>query len=108
MTGRLVLLMAKEAGWSKIELHSDLKDKIQASNVQDTRIATIPEAIEELGLSFEHCSFTSVPRRGNVSSRTLTSHAIRLVNDIQWERNFPVWLTKSVQKDTRAVAPFYN
>ncbi|XP_027184260.1 uncharacterized protein LOC113782577 [Coffea eugenioides] len=48
---RAALVMAKAAGWTKIEVQSDYKsvvDQINASSVHDISIATVLEDIEEL------------------------------------------------------------
>ena len=83
-------------------------DQINASIVQDISIATVLEDIEEMKKEFEQCNFSFVYRAGSVCSHTLAQYAIRLVNDIEWDTEFPVWLMDIARKDMRAVAPFCN
>ena len=83
-------------------------DQINASNVQDIRIATVLEDIEKMKEGFEQCNFSFVYRAGNMRSHTLAQLAIKLIHDIEWDNEFPVWLMDIVRKDMRAVASFCN
>ncbi|XP_027157187.1 uncharacterized protein LOC113758609 [Coffea eugenioides] len=108
---RAALVMAKAAGWMKIEVQSDCKsvvNQINASSVHDISIATVLEDIEELKEEFEECNFSFVYRTGNTCSHTLAQNAIKLVHDIEWNKEFQVWLMDIARKDMRAVAPFCN
>ena len=95
----------------QIQGRSDCKsvvDQINASHVQDISIATVLEDIEELKEDFEECNFSFVYRAGNMCSHTLAQNAIKLVHDIEWNNEFPVWLMDMARKDMRAIAPFCN
>lgn len=95
----------------KKEVQSDCKtviDQINASCVQNISIATVLEDIEEMKTNFELCKFSFVYRTGNMCSHTLAQYAIKLVHDIDWDNEFPVWLREIARKDLRAVAPFCN
>ncbi|XP_071902573.1 uncharacterized protein [Coffea arabica] len=111
LTIRMALQMARRAGWGKIEVMSDCKtavDMITSNNVQDGLIATILEDIEDLIKGFDFCTVLWVPRSANVGSHRLAQFATKLVNDIDWENNFPMWLIEAANKDWRAEATFCN
>ena len=76
--------------------------------MQDSHLATILEDIEELTQGFEDCTVFFVPRTTNVASHMLAHFATKLVNDIEWVNDFPIWLIEAAKKDESAVAPFCN
>ena len=111
LTIRMALQMARQAGWGKIEVLSDCKtaiDMIKSNNVQDDHIATILEDIEDLVKGFEQCKVSFVPRSANVRGHRLAYFATQLVNDIDWENNFPTWLVEAANNDRRAETFFCN
>ena len=71
-------------------------------------LATILEDIVELRKVFELCSFSFVHRTGNQCSYMLAQYAVKLVNDLNWENHFPVWLTDLAQNCLSEIAPFCN
>lgn len=78
---RSALIMAKEAGWTKIEVQSNCKkaiDNILESNGRECCITTILEDIEDLRLGFEHCYFSFVHRNRNKCSHMLAKFAVRV------------------------------
>ena len=108
---RNALLMATQAGWTKIIVHTDCKsvvEQITKCKEQDYMTATILEDVQELSLAFEKCSFVFIPRTENQISHELAQYAVKLVHDIEWENDFPIWLTDLVRTDMRVVSPFCN
>ncbi|XP_071904276.1 uncharacterized protein [Coffea arabica] len=108
---RSALLMAKQAGWTKIIIHTDCKSVVEQINrcsEYDYSTATILEDVQELSLGFERCSFVFIPRTENQISHALAQYAVKLIHDIDWEHDFPIWLTDLVKKDMRVVSPFCN
>nr|XP_027124194.1 uncharacterized protein LOC113740878 [Coffea arabica] len=65
---RAVLMMTKNAGWTKIDVQTNCKvvvDQIDASKTHEGHLATILEDIVELRTDFELCSSSFVHRTGN-------------------------------------------
>lgn len=105
------LLMATQAGWTKIIVHTDCKsvvEQITKCKEYDYTTATILEDAQELSLAFERCSFVFIPRTENQISHELAQYAVKLVHDIEWENDFPIWLTDLARTDMRVVSPFCN
>ncbi|XP_071939998.1 uncharacterized protein [Coffea arabica] len=108
---RNAMLMAEQVGWTKIKIHSDSKsvlDQIHRGNEYDVNIATILEDVQDLTTHFERYSFVFIPRTENEISHALAKFAVQLVDDIEWEQDFPVWLMDLVRKQMRVVALFCN
>ncbi|XP_027166343.1 uncharacterized protein LOC113766338 [Coffea eugenioides] len=108
---RNAMLMAKQVGWTKIKIHSDSKsvlDQIHRGNEYDVNIATILEDVQDLTTHFERCSFVFIPRTENEISHALAKFAIQLVDDIQWEQDFLVWLMDLVRKQMRMLKFIVN
>ena len=108
---RNALLMAKDAGCTKIEVHTNCKlkvDQIFTSNGYDSNIETVLEDIQDLKQDFEYCNFSFVSRSENEWSHSLAQFAVKLVQNIEWECDFPVWLLDIAKKEIRVVAPFCN
>ncbi|XP_071933020.1 uncharacterized protein [Coffea arabica] len=106
---RNALLMAKQQGWTQIIVHSDCKlvvEQINRSREYDFTIATILEDVQDLSTGFERCSFVFIPRTENEISHVLAHFPVKLVHDIEWEHDFPIWLVDLVKKDCRVVPPF--
>nr|XP_027086530.1 uncharacterized protein LOC113708266 [Coffea arabica] len=106
---RNALLMAKQQGWTQIIVPLDCKsvvEQINRSREYDFTIATILEDVQDLSTGFERCSFVFIPRTENVISHVLARFAVKLVHDIEWENDFPIWLVYLVKKDCRVVPPF--
>ncbi|XP_027125094.1 uncharacterized protein [Coffea arabica] len=83
---RNALVMAKDAGWTKIEVCTDCKsvvDQINTRNVNNYNIATVLEDIQELRQWFQSCSFSFVHRAENRCSHELAQFAVQLVQDIE-------------------------
>ena len=111
LTIRLALQMAQETSWRKIAILSDCKtatDHIRCNNVQDGTLANILEDIADLIQVFDYCTISWVPRTLNIASHRLALFASKLVNDIDWEGDFPCWLIEANRLDERAVAPFVS
>ncbi|XP_027118501.1 uncharacterized protein [Coffea arabica] len=106
---RMALQMARQAKWEKIEVLSDCKaavDMIFSNNVQDDHLATVQEDIEDLMKGFEQCTVSFVSRSANVGSHRIAKFATQLVNDIDWENNFPTWLVEAANNDWKAETSF--
>ena len=102
---RMALQMARQAKWEKIEVLSNCKavvDMIFSNNVQDDHLATVREDIEDLMKGFEQCTVSFVSRSANVGSHRLAKFATQLVNDIDWENNYPTWLVEAANNDWKA------
>ena len=66
-------MMAKDVGWTKIEVQSDYKLVVNQINAsQDISIATVLEDIEKMKEGFEQCNFSFVYRVGNMCSTSST------------------------------------
>ena len=68
LTIRSALVMAKNAGWTNIEVQIDCKgvvDEINTGNVQDNSIEIVLEDIGNLRQDFECCRFSFVPGARN-------------------------------------------
>ncbi|XP_071924943.1 uncharacterized protein [Coffea arabica] len=103
---RNALLMATQAGWTQIIVHTDCKsvvEQITKRKEYDYTTATILEDVQELSLAFEKCSFVFIPRTENHISHQLAQYAVKLVHDIEWETNFPIWLTDLARTELRFV-----
>ncbi|XP_027172661.1 uncharacterized protein LOC113772268 [Coffea eugenioides] len=75
---RNALVMAKDAGWTKIEVYTDCKsvvDQINTRIVNNYNIATVLEDIQELRQWFQSCSFSFVHRAENRCSHELAQFA---------------------------------
>ncbi|XP_071933570.1 uncharacterized protein [Coffea arabica] len=99
---RSALEMATTAGWTTIEVQSDCKfvvSLINSSNVQDCKIQTILEDIEDLKKNFESCVVLFVPRTANNCSHAMAQFAVKSVRMIEWEGTFPFWLSELARKD---------
>ena len=108
---RGALEMAKVAGWINIEIQSNCKNvvsQINTGNVQECRLQTILEDIEDLKKSFDYCIFSFVSRTANGCSHSWAQSAVKSIRSIEWEGSFPTWLSNLVRKDMRVVIPFYN
>lgn len=108
---RTAMQMGKEAGWKKVEFQSDCKqliDKITAADLKDSSMSTVLEDIWQMREVFEQCTFSFVYRTGNDLCHRLAKFAIKLVNDVKWEHDFPVWLKELALKDYRSEATFCN
>ncbi|XP_027157850.1 uncharacterized protein LOC113759471 [Coffea eugenioides] len=108
---RNALLMATQAGWTKIIVHTDCKsvvEQITKCKEYDYMTVTILEDVQELSLAFERCSFVFIPRTENQISHELAQYAVKLVHEIEWENDFPIWLTDLTRTDMRVVSPFCN
>nr|XP_027096066.1 uncharacterized protein LOC113715962 [Coffea arabica] len=83
---RGVLEMAKVARWTSIQ--SDCKtvvSLINTGNVQECRLQTILEDIEDLKKSFDCYLFSFVPRTANGCSHAMAQFAVKSVGTIEWE-----------------------
>ncbi|XP_027070497.2 uncharacterized protein [Coffea arabica] len=101
---RNALLMATQAGWTQIIVHTDCKsvvEQITKRKEYDYTTATILEDVQELSLTFEKCSFVFIPRTENHISHQLAQYAVKLVHDIEWETDFPIWLTDLARTELR-------
>ena len=108
---RSALVMAKDAGWTNIEVQTDCKgvvDQINTGNVQDNSIKTILEDIGDLRQDFDCCKFSFVPRAGNGCSHSLAQFTVKLIRNVEWKNSFPMWLIDLVRKDMGVVTPFCN
>ncbi|XP_071924712.1 uncharacterized protein [Coffea arabica] len=108
---RSALVMAKDAGWTSIEVQTDCKgvvDQINIGNVQDSSIETILEDIGDLRQDFDCCKFSFVPRAGNGCSHSLAQFTVKLIRNVEWKNSFPMWLIDLVRKDMGVVTPFCN
>nr|XP_027060887.1 uncharacterized protein LOC113687483 [Coffea arabica] len=108
---RNALLMATQAGWTKIIVHTDCKSVVEHITKRkefDYTTAAILEDVQELSLAFEKCSFVFIPRTENQISHQLAQYAVMLVHDIEWENDFPIWLTELARTEMRVVSPFCN
>lgn len=89
---RMVLIIAKETKWRRIEVQSDCKgaiDKVQAGKVEDSTIATILEDIQAIREIFEHCTFSFLYRTGTVCTYTIAQFAVKLIMNVMWKNSFP-------------------
>ena len=108
---RNALLMAKQAGWKKIIVHSDCKSVVEQINRcsdYEYSIATILEDVQDLKTGFDRCSFVFISRAANEISHALAHIAVKLVHSIEWENDFPIWLIELGMKEMRVVSPFCN
>ena len=55
---------------------------------------------------FDQCTFSFVNKIGNSCAHNLAKFAVKLVRDVVWEENFPMWLKESAQKDLLDSNPF--
>ena len=85
-----------------------MTEQITRSNEYEYMTATIIEDVQELSLGFESFSFVFIPRTENQISHALAQYAVKLVHDIEWEHDFPIWLIDLVKMDMRVVSPFCN
>ncbi|XP_027157225.1 uncharacterized protein LOC113758655 [Coffea eugenioides] len=101
---RNALLMAKQAGWKKIIVHSDCKSAVEQINrcsEYEYSIATILEDVQDLRKGFNRCSFVFISRAANEISHALAHFAVKLVHNIEWENDFPIWLIELGMKEMR-------
>lgn len=106
---RDALMMARDARWTDIEVQSDCKsivDHINSGSSLVENLRTVLEDIQELRRKFAKCSFLFVHRSGNQSSHLLARFAVKLIHDVQWDNEFPVWLIDRAAKDMGVVTPF--
>ena len=83
-------------------------NQIKSNIEQDSHIAAILKDIQDLIKGFKQYIVSFVTRSTNVGSHKLAHIAIKLVNDIGWENNFPVGLVEVANYDWRAETPFCN
>nr|XP_027124169.1 uncharacterized protein LOC113740852 [Coffea arabica] len=105
---RNALLMAKQAGWTKIIVHTDCKSVVEQINrcsEYDYSIATIQEDVQDLRIGFDKCSFVFIPRTENEISHALAHFAVKVVHNIEWEQDFPIWLIDLVKREMRRWDP---
>ena len=108
LTIRTTLQMEKEAGWRKIDIQLDCKSiigSITTNNSQDCNIAKVREDIQELREVLDQCTFSFIYRIGNELCHRLANFALKLVNDVKWETNFPRWIKVLAQKDNMGNLP---
>nr|XP_027109257.1 uncharacterized protein LOC113729129 [Coffea arabica] len=108
---RNALLMAKQAGWKKIIVHSDYKSVVEQINRcsdYEYNIATILEDVQDLRTDFDRCSFVFISRATNEISHALAHFAVKLVHSIESENDFPIWLIELGMREMRVVSPFCN
>nr|XP_027089582.1 uncharacterized protein LOC113710661 [Coffea arabica] len=105
------LLMAREAGWRRIEMQTDCKAAIETickTGLGETPIGTIIEDIRHLSDLFQDCTFSFVYRDGNRSAHKMAQFATKLVSKVIWKQSFPLWLKESIQEDNRTNVPLCN
>lgn len=106
---RLGMLMAREAQWKEVEFHSDCKniiDMILGKTKNEASVAVVLEDISSLKRLFNHYTFSFVNRSVNVVAHKLAKFAIRLVHDVEWEQDYPMWLQESTKKDVEVFTSF--
>ena len=99
---RAAMQLGKEAGWRKIEIQSDCKsviDCILTVSCNNCNCAVILEDIQKLREFFDQCNFSFIYREGNEVCHRLAKFALKLVNDVYWESNFPGWIKDLARKD---------
>ncbi|XP_071921741.1 uncharacterized protein [Coffea arabica] len=99
---RMGMIKAKEAQWKVVEFQSDCKvvvEMIMKESIRDSRVAVILEDIQNMKSLFDKCTFSFVNRLGNGCAHNLAKFAVKLVRQVDWEGNFPMWLKESAQKD---------
>nr|XP_027067738.1 uncharacterized protein LOC113693389 [Coffea arabica] len=77
------LLMAREAGWRRIEMQTDCKAAIETickTGLGETPIGMIIEDIRHLSDMFQDCTFSFVYRDGNRSAHKMAQFATNLVS----------------------------
>ena len=103
------LIMAKEAGWQRIEMQSDCKvaiEQIHKKGREETPIGTIMEDIKQLSGMFLCCTFSFVYKDGNRCAHQMAQFATKLVSNVIWKQSFPLWLKETIQEDNRVNVHF--
>ena len=95
------LLMAREAGWRRIEMQTDCKAAIETIYKIGLVEAPIMEDIRHLSDMFQDYTFSFVYRDGNRCAHKMAQFATKLVSKVIWKQSFPLWLQESIQEDNR-------